>query len=165
MTLSRTPVSQADALQALVAKLRSDLGLSEPRCYFSLSPFVPPKIPRAGDYVIAVSPGASTFPEEEQHTAFCIEHQFVSTTIYTRVELDPVDKAEQLLLEATRGLYQVKRLVMKSLVGADLLHQGQPFLAQLLRLESAQEPNYDQQKRVAWLELVWRMTFHHDLTS
>lgn len=117
--MARIDTTPATILQRVLARLRDQLSLDANQCYLSTTPDAP-VIPRGGDYFCVVSAGGGRFFEDEQAAGNCTEASLFVVTIYSRVALDRTDEDEEMLLEASRGVFAVKRLVLKALVGHDL---------------------------------------------
>jgi hypothetical protein len=154
---------ESDILQAILDRLRSELQLGERTAFLALSHSEPPKVPRAGDWVLTVTPGRSQYPLEEQ--AFgqqLVEELVITVTIYTRIALDPVDHAEALILDATRGLAEAKRRVARALAGRMLFSGPTPLVRDALELRFASEIHYAPEAHIAWQELDFAVRFDWD---
>jgi len=156
--------NSTSVLNAVVQVLRSELELSDRQCYLSIMPRLAPRILRGGKAVITVAPGRSQFPVPEQGTQQCVEEWFVTITIFTRVDLDPVDHAEAVLSDAERGLLGWKERILQTLVGRALFdEQNNPLLRDPLEAQFVTEVQFDPDKRVAWIELDFVARFDHAL--
>lgn len=147
---------EADILQAIRTLLihNTGLGLNSNTCLISLNPNLPPKIPRGGKFFVRLCPNRSDFPLEEQDYQQLAERMVVTVVPYVRIEIDPVDSAEVLLFEQSRGLYRAKDEIIQCLAGKMLFDQaGQPMLREHLRVTFCGEPEYDQENRIAWLTI------------
>lgn len=160
--MARTGTTQVMALQAVVAKLQADLGLDPRRCYLTVEPLMPPKMPPA-DWWVSVSPAESNFPEDmqlgggyEQLT----EYLGVAVTAYSRIRTDSTDHDEYLLVDSERGLLALKARILKSLAQRDLVDKtGEPFLRQLVLVTSSSRPYFDGQNGVGWITLNFSVPY------
>jgi hypothetical protein len=141
--MSRIDVYQDQVLQAVVDHLRDDLGLDENQVYMTIDP-LNPIIPKGGDYWLSVSPGDGRFDlalAESTVVDQCYEDSVVSVYGYTRIYLDESNTDQQMLVNATRGILVVKRLILKSMSGVDLSINGQLYGRGLLTPDYATSPD------------------------
>jgi len=144
--------------QVLIDETNFDL---TPRtCVIALGAWVPPKVPRGGKFFVTISPNRSDYPIDEQDYQQLTERFVVTVTPYTRVDLDPADIAEKILGDATRGLYIAKDEILRCLAGRMLFDSsGMPILREHLRVRFCSEPHYDQEARIAWIEIDFDAVF------
>ncbi len=137
----RIDVEQSIVLERVVAQLRSALNLGERQVYETLDQNYLPRIPKGGDFFLAISAGPGTFPEGEQIPENITEDWSVFVTGYTRIQLDSTDHAEKILRDTSRGLLTIKRKILAALVGQDLTtEEGDTFLRQTLFAKSCTQP-------------------------
>lgn len=118
------PTNHADVLTAVVARLRSELVLSESTCFLSNTP--EPVETVNHDFFITVSPADGDFdgPTFEGAAENClIEHAVTSVTIFVRKFMDRAEHVTAMLTDAT-GVLNRKRQVLKALAGHDLKDSG-----------------------------------------
>ncbi len=136
---ARVDLTQDVVLKALTSHLRDALKLNERNCYETFDP-LSPAIPKGGDYFVTVSSGDGVFPEGEQDAGNLTEEWIVIVTAYSRIRLDSPDHDERLLHDPRRGMFELKRKILKALVGEDVLYQGNTFLRNLLYVKRAPRP-------------------------
>ena len=119
----------------------------------------PPIIPPGGDYFVTVAVSHSTFAESEQVAGNITEEATVTVTGYSRIKLDPVSDTN-LLQDASRGLFFIKKKILKALVGQDLLDpNGCTFLRELVLARSSGQPNYDPDKGIGWVSIDFAISW------
>ncbi|MBC7078108.1 MAG: hypothetical protein H5T92_07380 [Synergistales bacterium] len=153
---------ESEILQAIrqILIVKTALGLNERTCLLTLSEFVPPKMPRGGRYFVTIAPNRSDFPIDEQDEQQLTERMVVTITAYVRVDLDPVDTAAAILLDAQRGLYMAKQEIILSLAGKMLFDAAsRPLLREHLRVTFCSEPRHDTEQRLAWLSVDVQAVF------
>lgn len=163
--MARVNVTQEVVLTAVVDRLVAQLAINANRCYVSTQPLS--TIPPGGDYFVTVSLGDGQFDAEiqEQHAVQLQEQTEVIITVLTRMHLDRADRDIYLLTDDTRGLLTIKRLILKALVGHDLVEgAGDTFLRRLVAVKYAEKPQYDPEKMVGWLSIHFAVDFDWDLT-
>jgi hypothetical protein len=140
--MARIDVDKAVVLERVVAQLRSALNLNDRQVYETLSPDFLPKIPGGGEFFIAVSPLPGDFIDGEQIENNITEEWGVAVTAYTRVFLDSTDRDEKMLRDTNRGLFAIKKKILRALVGQDLqTDEGDTFLRQLLYARTCRQPD------------------------
>jgi hypothetical protein len=168
--MARVDIQQSDVLQQIVAHLRNTLELPPRRCYEVLEPLAPPLVSASGDYFLTIAPGAGQFVTDEQVGPNFTEEWSIIVTIYTHIHLDSVEQEHQLLVDATRGILGLKKLVLAAMVGADLNtpaasggESSDVFLRQLIHAISCDRPQYDGQKKLSWMSMTFGVSFDWDL--
>lgn len=126
-------------LEAITSHLRAALDLNERNCYETFDP-MSPAIPKGGDYFVTIAPGDGAFAQGEQDANNLTEEWIVLVTAYSRVKLDSPDHDERMLHEPRRGLFELKRKILKALVGEDPEYKGNTFLRNLLYVTRAPRP-------------------------
>ncbi|MCX7634206.1 MAG: hypothetical protein N2Z74_00490 [Syntrophales bacterium] len=144
--------------QLLIEEINLDL--TSRNCVITIGVWVPPKIPRGGKFFVTISPNRSDYPIDEQDYRQLAERFVVTVTPYTRVELDPADVAEKILGDVSRGLYVAKDEILRCLAGRMIFDEGGlPMLREALRARFCSEPRYDEEARVAWIEIDFDAVF------
>lgn len=139
--MPRIDIDQATVLKLIGKALRAALNLNDRQVYETLSPDYLPRIPKGGDYFVAISPLDGAFHEGEQVPGNLTEEWGVAVTAYTRIKLDSTDHDEHLLRDASRGLLVLKGKILAALVGQDpATEEGDTFLRQLLFARSCRQP-------------------------
>lgn len=169
--MSRVDVEQADVFEAVTLHLRRALGLNDRQCYETLDPYSP-KIPKGGDYFVTVAPGEGQYDVEHQIGGGedqLTENSVVTVTAYTRIKLDSTDHDEKLLRDARRGVFVLKRKILKALVGSDPTIGGNEFLRQLIYARHAHAPQIleastDNRLRLACISIDFGVDFDWDLS-
>jgi len=163
--MPRVDVTQDAVLNRLVEHLREALGLDKRQVYETLEPTAPPIIPKGGPYFVTVAPGAGQFVTGEQQIHNVTEEWSVVVTGYTRIKLDSTDHDEKVLRDAKRGLLEIKRLLLKALVGQDLTTKySEEFLRNLLYARNVTNPQHDRTKGIGWISIEFGVDFDWDLT-
>lgn len=169
--MPRIDVTQDVVLERIVDRLRSQLDLSDERCYDTLDPNSPPLVPPGGEYFIIVSPGTGRFVEGEQAPPNVTEEWTITVTLYVRVHLDRTGRDAEVLRNAGRGLFGVKWLVLRALVGHDLATDDEDtFLRQLCYATGTAAPEVVEGRRemgalfLYRLQLEFAIEFDWDLT-
>src|SRR6185437_6609409 len=94
------------------------------------------------------------------------EVMFVTVTVYSRLKTDRAGTEEHLLRDSRRGLLQIKKRVLRALVGKDLEdEEGNHFLREFVCVRRAGRPEYDNKKGIGWLQLTFLLGFDWDLTT
>lgn len=144
--------------QLLIEEINLDL--TSRNCVITIGVWGPPKIPRGGKFFVTISPNRSDYPIDEQDYRQLAERFVVTVTPYTRVELDPADVAEKILGDVSRGLYVAKDEILRCLAGRMIFDEGGlPMLREALRARFCSEPRYDEEARVAWIEIDFDAVF------
>lgn len=144
--MTRIDVDQSQVLVAFHEFLRRALALDERQALITLDPpghmaFIP-----ASDWWLTITPGESVFVDGEQAFPNVTEEFNVVVCIYTRIRLDHVGEDRVLVLDASRGLYGLKKRVMSAMIGQDLTLTwrdeagGDTFLRATVRLVHASAP-------------------------
>ena len=131
--MTRVDTTESLILDRIAARLRTELGLDARTCYVSVEPLAP-VIPPGGPWFVSVSLRDGLFEPAEQsrllapgaagNTTAAVDF---TVTAYVRMELDSAAHAAGLLgvtarlADASRGLLERKRQILKALVGWDLL--------------------------------------------
>jgi hypothetical protein len=99
-------------------------------------------MPPGGEYWLTVAMGAGQFVPEEQDDGNVTEDTEITVSIYTRIRTDSTGHDEDLLLDASRGLFPLKQHVMYTLVGEDLQNSsGDTYLRQLMHVRRSEGPD------------------------
>ncbi len=140
--MARVDVTQLDALNAIIAHFISDLSLDASRVFLTIDPLAV-RVPRGADWWLTVSVGEYTFKQElltggvfEQ----CTEETTFTVTAYMRMHLDQADHDDQLVLDSTRGLFELKRIILKSMASVDLQVAGNEFSRELITPQFSRAP-------------------------
>lgn len=174
--MARVDVSEADALRAVMRKLRTELQLNERQCRFTVyedTPQIPTGVSEYG-FFVTVSPGESSFDDglvTGHPIEQCTEDATVIVTGITRVHLDETDSDEQLLFTSGRGLWNIKRRLINALSGADLqLENGDTFLRALVRPLGVSRPQIgviggedEGSLPIAWISVTFAISYDWDL--
>ena len=129
--MARINITQADVFQSILTRLQTALGLNDRQCFAVARPQDAPPIPPGGDYFATVAFGNGSFPDGEQTPANITEDTQAIVTVYNRLRTDSTNQDAYLLMDATRGLMPLKKLVLAALVGQDLTNKAnQTFLRQ-----------------------------------
>ena len=140
--MARTDISQADALDAVVLRLQTELTLSERQCYPVARAQDVPSIPVGGNFWLTVAIGGGTFIPEEQSAGNVTEDADCIVTAYTRIRTDSTSHDRDLLLDDARGLLAIKKLILAAMCGHDLLDpEGDSFLRQLVFARNCSNPD------------------------
>ena len=140
--MARVDITQDIVLERIVERLRSELDLSEQRCYETLDPDSPPVVPPGGEYFLTVSPGQGRFVEGEQVAENLTEEWSVVVATFIRIHLDQPGRDTEVLRRAGRGAFAVKKLLLAALAGHDLTDtNGQTFLRNLLYATTTEAPH------------------------
>ena len=138
---SRNDVEQAAVSTSILARLRTALDLNERQVYETVSADYLPKIPKGGEFFVALSWLDGDFIDGEQTPGNLTEETGIAVTAYTRIRLDSTDHDEALLRDATRGLFILKKQILAALSGFDLhTDSGDSFLRQLLYARRCNAP-------------------------
>jgi len=163
--MSRVDVTEIEVVTAILARLRSQLKLSENQCWFTTDPSIIPDLPPGGEYFATVAIGDGQFPDGEQIAGNITEDTSIGVTIYSRMRLDRTDKDIALLAKKDNGLFALKKKVLAALVGHDLTNEDDDtFLRQLLHALDCTRPVYDKTKAVGYLTIAFGVSFDWELT-
>lgn len=133
--MARISTDQSTILEAVVSRITATVDqFTASTCVISEQ--TEPVSAYEGNLLCCVSPMAGSFPEEwtagggaEQ----CFESSGVIVSVWSRIKLDRVNRTKSALLNEDRGLLPVKKAVLKSLCGHDLLDiHGNQLLASLM---------------------------------
>jgi len=117
--MNREDTTPTALLQLVRQRLIDQLGLDEGRCFIGWTPRNPLRIPRGGQWFLAVCPAGGVFEPGEQCPAQLTENWQFDVAIYLRSNLDRPDEIVTALLGEQRGLYAIKKQVLAALVGHD----------------------------------------------
>lgn len=173
--MARVDITQLEALNAIIAHFRSDLALDDSRVFLTIDPLAV-RIPRGADWWLTISVGEYTFMQElltggvfEQ----CTEDTTFTVTAYVRMHLDQADHDDQLVLDSTRGLFELKRIILKSLAGIDLQVGVSEFARELFSPRFSRAPmvvsvadgdSADDGLQIGIISVTYGMMFDWDLT-
>ena len=151
-------------MNAVMAQLRTSLGLVSNQVFEVIDPLSPPSIPPGGDFFVTVAVAHGTFAESEQVPGNITEDGMITVTGYTRIKLDSGSDTK-LLHDSTRGLLGIKKKMLKALVGVDLqTDAGETFLRELVLAKVSSQPNYDPDKGIGWLSMEFGVSWDWDIT-
>lgn len=172
--MARVDITQSDVLDRIVVRLREQLDLDPRQCFESLDADSPPELPVGGDYFVGVSPGDGQFLTGEQVVGNVTELWSVVVTAYTRVHLDSANHDTAVLRDTSRGLLELKRKILKALVGEDLTTgDGDTFLRQLLYATDSRKPQIGtwqggsrprSDMSFGWVSVTFGVDFDWDIT-
>lgn len=161
------PTTQDVVLDRVVARLIAQVsGLNAANCYQTVEPY--PSADVGHGTFCHVSPGPGQYGQEALagggiNTPF--ENASTWVTVFTRVRLDQPNHAERILKDASRGLLTFKRLILKALVGHNLLDaNGNPLLIDYIYPTQATQPQLNEQDKVAFVSVAFNTNFEWDLT-
>lgn len=167
--MARIDVTGNVALASVVTHLRAVLGFAPEQCYEVANPDAIPSIPITGDWWCTVAAGDGQFIEGDQDESQCSEQTEVIVTGYTRILTDQTDHAEDLLHDSARGCMEMKRQILRALVGKDLVTDtGDTFLRQYVwanRCSPATVGSLEgNDALIGRIQLTFRLEFDWDLT-
>lgn len=140
--MARTDITQVDVLASLVLRLQEILELSDRQCYEVARPEDVPSVPVGGDFFLTVAPGGGTFEPQEQAAGNISENTDVYVTAYSRIKTDSTGHDKYMLTDDARGLLAIKKMVLGTLCGFDLLDaDGDTFLRQTVYAKSSSAPS------------------------
>lgn len=139
-------ITESTLLNTIITRLKTQLTLGDERCYPVNEPnTVKVALPGSGDYILQVSLGEPEYPQDEQAAEVCIERIPVEVTIYTGIKLDRNGRNDEGLKSTTRGMFPIRRLVLKALVGYAITG-----LASLLYASHSSRPQQDVEAGITW---------------
>lgn len=164
----RQRVTQIEALTALAEYLQTALNLNARQCFVCLNPLGDAVAQivgsSGGDRWVSVAPGGGEFPFEQTIPEQCYEAGTAVITGYVRMALDTPGREAELLLNATRGVLQFKRDILRAITGTDLeTSEGSPFLRELLAPVRASQPDYDPSRKTGWVQITVPLEFDWNL--
>lgn len=166
--MPRIQVTQNTVLAAVVARLRTVLSLPDNRCFETTNPLSAVPTTRPAHWFVTVCAGDGIFDEGMQDGGGqeqLMEDAETIVTVYSPIKLDRVDHDHALLQDESRGLLELKRLVLATLVNHDLENDdGDTFLRQLIPAKHATKPEYDPDKGIGWLSIAFRTSFDWELS-
>jgi len=116
--MTRADATQIDALQWVLARLRSELGLNSRTCFAAADDLAPAEIPPAPVFV-TVTPQEGRFEVEEQAAGNVLEDWTFRVRVYLRLARDRTGADQVRLLDPQDGLLAWKRRILKALCGQD----------------------------------------------
>ncbi len=158
-------------LQAVVARLRDQLSLSESTCYWMLDREDEDRPPPTGkNFYLTVRPDGGEFdrglfegggPDQLTDTTGIV------VTIHTHTQLDRGGRDKQVLFHATAGLLPYLKPVMKALAGHDLVinGNGDVCLRELIRPVGYSTPTRKQKERWSHTDVYFALTFDWDMSE
>ena len=165
--MTRVDTTQDVVTDRLIVRLRDQLSLKETHCYETDEP-EKVTIPPGGDYWVTVFVGPGSFDVPMQiggGANQCVEMMPVTISAYSRIRLDPTERANRQLHEAARGLYPLKKKLLKALVGHDLLDEdGNTFLRQLIYALRSSLPEVDNQAGWGRISVEFGLEWDWDLS-
>lgn len=117
------PTTHVEVLLAIVAKIRANVtALSrEPTCFISDSPW--PGVEVESNLFCTVAPSEGQFDDGLMDGAGNLgvaEDSMVQVTVYSRIEVDQIERFEKGLTDASRGLLVIKQQILTALAGKNL---------------------------------------------
>lgn len=116
--MSRVDTTQIDALQWILQRLRTALGLNASTCFVAADDLAPAEIPPASVF-ITVTPQEGRFELEEQTIGNVLEDWTFRVRVYLRLSRDRPGADQVRLLDPQDGLLAWKRKILKALCGQD----------------------------------------------
>lgn len=144
--MARIATNQIAVLEAVIARLIAAVdGFSARNCILTAQPPQEPPENIHGDYFATVSPTNGRFDEGVHEGAGIegtLEYAGVVIVIFSRIKLDRVGHDTALLTDASRGLLELKRLILRALSGHDLMDEsGDSLLANFMAPLRSDSPN------------------------
>lgn len=119
---------ETEVLRRVVARLQSSLNLSSDRCFltFDQRSVNPTTAPDSGVFAYFIS---SSFPEIDQQPSYLAEDALIGVTAFNRSHsLDDSDRADSLIVDYDSNLLELKRRVLRALVGWNLANSADDAL-------------------------------------
>lgn len=171
--MPRIDIDQITVLQAvadrLIASVATTPALNDSTCFLSLQPLPPVMLP--SNLFLTVAPIEGRF-DSGLHDGGGIyqtmEEAGVVVTVFSRVHLDRGGRDGKQLSESARGLLTIKRLILKSLSGHDLLTSGgSTFLRNLMAPMRCDAPGKIQEEGnlIGYLPIYFSTDFDWDLQT
>lgn len=165
--MARTATDQSTVLDAVAERIIREVSdkFTHHNCYQTIEPN--PDFEHAHHLFCHVSPGDGRYNDGAMagggsHT--CFEHTGTYVTIFNRVRLDPVNHAEQILKESSRGLLILKHRILKALTDHDLQDKaGNEIVINLIAPITATQPQLYRDKGVASLSILFSTDFEWNL--
>ncbi len=170
-SLTPIPTTQEVVLQAIVDRLISQVTvgatpLTPSTCFVSIDP--EPSVNVSAEVFLTVSPESGTFDPTFDGGAdnIVMELAFAVVTIFTKIQMDRNEHAKHFLGDAKRGVFTLKRKVLKALLANH--HQlsdpsGNRLLTNQMAPVSSPRPLADGRK-VGDVQLVFTTDFLWDLS-
>lgn len=156
-------------IEAMLTRLRTVLRLDPSRCYYTADSLRYAQIPKGGDFWIEVSDGGGQFDPAQQIGGgddMCTESCLVMVTGYSRVLLDAGSRMDRRSTDPRRGLFGLKRRILKALVEHDLLDEdGNTFLREPLHAVRATPLDWSKEKNIGSVSVGFHVEFDWDLAS
>ncbi len=172
--MPRSNAQQTEVLKAIVDHYRTTLSLDNARAFLSIES-VSARIPRSGDWWLTISPGEGNFDQEMIAAGVveqCTEDSRFIVSGHLRQFLDPTDEDAELLVGNTESLLNLKRTILKTICGVDLLVGGNTFSRELISPLSVRAPilyePIDQEEgglQIAVISVTFGLSFDWDLTT
>ena len=166
--LNPLPTDQDAVLAAVVRTLVANLSISDRYVWETVIPLEEFGNLPSGDFWVTVSGGAGFFPEEFQAGGGAhnlIEFAETLVTGDTRIKLDSTDRDDKLLHDLKRGMYPLKKNLLKALVGQQLYDDaGNALLVKLIQARGAENPNHDRRANIGWVILKFSTPFQWNLS-
>lgn len=115
---------ETEVLKRIIARLQSSLNLSSDRCFlaFDQRSINPTTAPDSGAFAYFIS---SSFPEIDQQPNYLEEDALFGVTAFNRTHsVDESGRADSLVIDYDVNLLELKRLVLRSLVGWNLANSA-----------------------------------------
>ena len=163
------PTDQATVLCAIVSALRGNIPRlsSEMLCFVSDTPW--PDVETHDRLFCTVCPGSASFEADSpvggaQHGIVEVGRFIV--TVWQKLDLDELERAEESFLDGQTGLLTLKSAVLKALAGRQMYSGGHPLLQEHLRpVNSIHPPSRQHEDGFSSFSLVFDGAFFWDLSE
>lgn len=165
-TPARVDTEQSDVLDSFVKRLLDCIpAFSDKTCFVSINPD-PPYAVRDNTF-LTVSPTGGVFPEEftdgggaEQ----CTEESGVIVTIFSRFQCNRPGDEREALSEFTRGVFRLKKQVLKAITSQDLTWGARRILRNLPRPKNSSPPDNADKDGLTKISVSFSADFDWDLS-
>lgn len=165
---NRVDTDQADILDAVVARLINQIDrLNDKTCFPTMDDKEPPYKP-ADEVFVAVCPTGGTFPEEFTDGGGahqCTEYSGVIVTIWSRIHTDRAGRDREALANFTRGLFRLKKLILKALCSHDLTFNGDWILRNMIAPKISGPPDRVGEEGLSKIPINFSTDFDWNLTG
>lgn len=165
------PTDQQTVLNAVLLKIRTEITQfnSSTLCFLNNNPS---SIEVNDNLFCTVSPENDSFaPDDPVGGADLgiIEVSAFRVTVWSRIELDPLEKEDIAFTDATRGILPLKKLILKCLAGRQLFSDYPtntvPLLIEFCRPVVAQHPPHGQHiDEFSSFSIIFEAPFYWNLT-
>ena len=163
------PTDQVTVLDAVVARLRASLSeFADPTtCFVSDTPW--PSVEVNDNLFCTVAPMSGQFDGELPIGAGqqgIVESSMVQVTVWSRLMLDRLERADIQFSDDPRGLLSLKKRVLKALAGTQLFDTGgNPLLIEWMRpIRSLHPPAKQHEDDFSSFAIQFESTFDWDLS-